>query len=273
MGDRNSFARMREEHVSNVRAVSATRLKMKKYQALLQLIEGVEPELRARFETTCQALEEEEAAALEGEIEAVGLHGADGECLPGLRIQALGESEVGQALLKSFTPMIDRHARQQEPSPSLGNTPTRKMPSSAPSLPGIVARGSPPRPNIISTYVSIPTDVSRRNTRPPRPRRKIGLQSFERASDPESSGDPDEEIPHRPVKRTCTYTDPALVRSLSPVRPASEPGLWPPSSSTMAAEAPSEAPSGSIRSGLRRAAKPAGSYNEAATFRGLGLLR
>ncbi|KAI0134775.1 hypothetical protein BJ170DRAFT_217113 [Xylariales sp. AK1849] len=245
--DRNieeDVAKMRQDLVDSTRAASHARLRLKKHDALVDLIKDVEPKLQDIW----QRLEDEESITVGDDLKAASNFGIKQGKLGSRRLR---NSDATTALFRSLSPMLDVQASRDR-SPSL-------------STESISLRSGN---NLIQARRSNRFPVASNSEIPQTPQGDeftyINLV-FEKhvdqvGDDSDSSGDPEEEIENRPRKLQRGDR-----KTQSPVPPR-ETSVASSSSMTMAEM------SSSARPGLRARGRPSGSYNPKTYYQGVGLL-
>ncbi|KAH6656953.1 hypothetical protein BKA67DRAFT_688329 [Truncatella angustata] len=120
MAGNNSIMRLdeklRHQHLSNLKAASESRLKLRKHHALVHLIQEVAPELQRRVEEVWERLEAEEATALHDELENIqncvsflepklGRPGAE---------PTIHDDDISTALYTSLAPLIEQRSSSSQ---------------------------------------------------------------------------------------------------------------------------------------------------------------
>ncbi|KAK9771049.1 hypothetical protein AB5N19_08306 [Seiridium cardinale] len=247
----DSIAKLRGDFIEKAKASSHARLKMKKHQALVDLVKSVQPGLRQHLERRWQQLEQDENTRLEEELkeasdDSSNLAHSNGEDIDGNILE--------RTLYQSLSPMLQE-------------------------------AGIEPTPTALQTPQEGSSHMNQNARREQKRKRHISPHALDNS---DSSGDPDEEIEARPRSKNKKLHpgsqatldelehsgEGSHVASQAPgVRPRSTPTSTssPSSSAQTLMEATTSHYASSNRSGLRRATKAQGSYNAKEVFRKLGL--
>ncbi|KAK6071256.1 hypothetical protein SCUP234_09768 [Seiridium cupressi] len=268
----DSIAKLRGEFIEKAKAASHARLKMKKHQALVDLVKSVQPGLRQHLERQWQQLEQDENTRLEEELKEAS---DDSSNLAHSNGENIGGNILERTLYQSLSPMLQEAGI--EPTPTALQTPQEGA-MNMKSRPDVKFH----KPNI---YLAGSSHMNQNARREQKRKRHISPHALNNS---DSSGDPDEEIEARPRSKN-KKTHPGSQATLDELEHSGEgshvasqaPGVRPTSTSTSTSSPSSSAQTlmetttshyaSSNRTGLRRATKAQGSYNAKEVFRKLGL--
>lgn len=114
-GSSVEVAALISDHIKNIRAASATRLRIRKHQALKDLIAKETSALRERLQKTCENLEAEEARALASEVEQINNYGTDLGASGDADMVDIDDDALRNALHVSLFPTLVYSAARRQP--------------------------------------------------------------------------------------------------------------------------------------------------------------